>query len=99
MNNFDFLFQNTSPVDINNGIAQRIRTIRKRRKITQKKLSELSGVSLGSVKRFETSGEISLLSLTKIAIALDIEKELCTLFSDVPYLSLKEIENQQKHKA
>ncbi|MCI9359622.1 MAG: helix-turn-helix domain-containing protein [Hungatella sp.] len=34
-------------------IAGRIRQIRKRRKLSQKKLSEKSGVSLGSVKRFE----------------------------------------------
>ncbi len=29
------------------------------------KLSEMSGVSYGSIKRFETTGQISLLSLTK----------------------------------
>ena len=31
----------------------------------------MSGVSYGSIKRFEGSGQISLLSLTKIAMALD----------------------------
>ncbi len=72
-------------------IAARICDIRKRRKLSQKKLSEKSGVSLGSVKRFEQSGEISLLSLTKIAIALDIQEELEHLFEDVPPLSIEEI--------
>ena len=50
-------------------------------------------MSLGSLKRFERSGEISLLSLTKIAIALDIDDELAHLFEDVPPLSIEEILN------
>lgn len=74
-------------------IAQRIRNIRRRRKISQKRLSEKSGVSLGSVKRFERSGEISLFSLTKIAIALEIDRELEDLFLEVPFLSIEEIIN------
>ena len=52
-------------------LAGRIRGIRKRRSISQKKLSEMSGVSYGSIKRFETTGQISLLSLTKLAFALN----------------------------
>ena len=68
-------------------IAERIRKIRRRRKISQKRLSEKSGVSLGSVKRFENSGEISLISLTKIAVALELDGELERLFEDTPYLS------------
>ena len=49
-----------TPKEIQMQIAQNVRAVRKRRKISQKALSEKSGVSLGSVKRFETSGEISL---------------------------------------
>ena len=54
-----------------------------------------SGVSLGSVKRFEQSGEISLQSLTKIAIALGVEDELLNLFDDVPFESIEEVINEQ----
>lgn len=95
MEAFDFSFEEITPGEINRKIAERIRSVRRRRKISQKKLSEKSGVSLGSVKRFEQSGEISLLSLTKIAIALQIEGELKTLFSDVPFLSIEEISNAE----
>ncbi len=63
------LYQKTW-TEINNDIAQKIVRLRKRKKITQKQLAVRSGVSLGSLKRFEQSGEISLQSLTKIAIAL-----------------------------
>ncbi len=93
MNNI-FLTQKT-PSEINKLIADRIVAIRKRRKLSQNKLSEKSGVSLGSVKRFEQSGEISLISLTKIAIALEIHQELEELFAEIPYMSIEEIINEQ----
>ena len=89
MNNYNFLTK--TPREIDQLIASRIRSIRKRRKISQKRLSEKSGVSLGSVKRFEQNGEISLISLTKIAIALEIEGELEDLFEEVPFLSIEEV--------
>lgn len=92
MNNF--IFNKKTPKEINKSIAGRIRSIRRRRKISQKRLSEKSGVSLGSVKRFESSGEISLISLTKIAVALELEGELERLFEDAPYLSIEEIMNE-----
>lgn len=88
------LYQKTW-TEINNDIAQKIVRLRKRKKITQKKLAARSGVSLGSVKRFEQSGEISLQSLTKIAIALDVENELEDLFNNVPFASIEEVINEQ----
>ena len=90
----DFIFNKKTPKEINMLIAERIRKIRRRRKISQKRLSEKSGVSLGSVKRFENSGEISLISLTKIAVALELDGELERLFEDTPYLSIEEIINE-----
>ncbi|MGM9570411.1 MAG: helix-turn-helix domain-containing protein, partial [Phascolarctobacterium sp.] len=93
MNTFNFDFTEVTPVEINMGIAKRVRALRKRRKISQAKMSELSGVSLGSLKRFESTGEISLLSLTKIAIALGVEYELKELFANVPFLTIEEVEN------
>ncbi len=46
---------------------ERRRTLR----YTQKELSLRSGVSLGSLKRFEHSGDISLESLLKLAFILE----------------------------
>ena len=65
-----FIWETAEELDLK--LAQRIRNIRKRRSISQEKLASMSGVSYGSVKRFESTGQISLLSLTKIAMALDI---------------------------
>lgn len=88
------LYQKTW-TEINNDIAQKIVRLRKRKKITQKQLAARSGVSLGSLKRFEQSGEISLQSLTKIAIALYVENELEDLFNNVPFASIEEVINEQ----
>lgn len=85
-----------TPEEINSKIADRLKNIRKRRRISQKKLSEISGVSYGSIKRFETTGQISLLSLTRIATALDVVNELREIFSQVPYKNIQEVINENK---
>jgi transcriptional regulator with XRE-family HTH domain len=77
-------------------LAKRIRGIRKRRRLTQQDLSERSGVSLGTLKRFETTGQISLLSLTKLAIALGCENEIRSLFDNVVYESIEEVIDESK---
>lgn len=88
------LYQKTW-AEINTDIANRMVQLRKRKKISQKELSVKSGVSLGSLKRFEQSGEISLRSFTKLAIALEVEGELENLFSEVPFGSIEEVLNGQ----
>ena len=61
-------------------IAQREKVIRKKEKLSRAELSEKSNVSYGSLKRFEETGNISLASLIKIAIALDCIDEFENLF-------------------
>lgn len=77
--------------EIDQQLADRIRNIRKRRSISQEKLSQISGVSFGSVKRFESTGKISLLSLTKLAIALDCADEIKNMFQQIPYKNIEEV--------
>ena len=84
------LYQKTW-AEINTEIAERMVQLRKRKKLSQKNLALRSGVSLGSLKRFEQMGEISLQSLTKIAIAREVEGELEELFSKVPFASIEEV--------
>ena len=82
--------------ELDQKLAQRIRNIRKRRSIFQEKLSLMSGVSYGSIKRFEATGQISLISLTKIAMALNIADELRSIFTQVPYRNIQEVINETK---
>ena len=69
-----------SPESIMLNMAKRIRTIRRSKKISQIDLAQTSKVSYGSIKRFELTGEISLNSLIKICIALNLADELTRLF-------------------
>ena len=89
-----FIWETAEELDLQ--LAQRVRNIRKRRSISLEKLASMSGVSYGSVKRFESTGQISLLSLTKIAMALDIADELRNIFSQVPYRDIKEVINETR---
>ena len=84
-----------TPEEINLEVAVKIRNLRKRMKISRQKLSEISGVSYGSIKRFEETGNISFLSLTKIAIALDVVDDIKKMFSYIPYKSIQEVINEQ----
>lgn len=47
-----------------------MRRVRKQRGFTQAQLAERADVSLGSLRRFETTGKVSLESLTKLADVL-----------------------------
>ena len=47
-------------------------------------------------KRFETTVQISLLALTKIAMALDVADELRGIFTQVPYRNIQEVINETK---
>ena len=82
--------------ELDQKLAGRVRNIRKRRSISQKKLADMSGVSYGSIKRFEATGQISLLSLTKIAIALDIADDLRSIFTQIPYRTIEEVIHEGK---
>ena len=82
--------------ELDQKLARRVRNIRKRRSISQEKLAQMSGVSYGSIKRFEASGHISFISLTKIAMALEIADELRTIFTQVPYKDIQEVINETR---
>ncbi len=78
-------------------IVDRFVKIRKSRKITQKRLSVISGVSYASVRRFEESGEISFSSLIKLALALRLYDDLDNLFKiEYEYKSIEKIIRDNK---
>ena len=85
-----------TPEEINMQVATNMKNLRKRRKITQKRLSELTGVSYASIKRFEETGNINFISLTKIAIELDAIDGIKSLVTGIPYKSIQEGINEQK---
>lgn len=59
-----------TPKEIMRLIASNIRKLRKQKKITQKELSDKSGVAYATIKKFESTGIISLESLLKLCDTL-----------------------------
>ena len=74
-----------SPKEIAEDLAARVQKRRIQLNITQRELAERSGVSFGSVKRFEQKGEISLKHLLQIAIVLRLSDEMEQLFAGEEY--------------
>ena len=56
-----------TPTAVMEELVLKVQQLRKKNGISQLELSNRSGVSFGSVKRFETTGQISLESLLKLA--------------------------------
>ncbi len=78
------------PSDILEDLALKHKTLRKQSGLTQSELAKRSGVSFGSIKRFELSGQISLESLLKLAQILNRINDFEMIFK--PTESLKEID-------
>jgi len=60
-----------NPTNIMQELQTKFKERRKSLNYTQTELATRSGVSLGSLKRFEGSGQISLESLLKLALVLE----------------------------
>lgn len=72
-------------------LVKRVKAARKKKKLTQRQLAERTGVSYGSIRRFEQTGEISLLSLVKIANALDCLEDFNELFKKPPVTDIRNL--------
>lgn len=81
---------NKKPADFLQEIAQRHKALRKQAGFSQSELANRSGVSLGSLKRFETTGQISLESLLLLADVLNRLDDFDAILK--PMENLKSIE-------
>ena len=71
--------------------ATRFKEMRKAKKITIKDLSKNSGVPYSTIRRFESSGEISFLSLVKVVSTVGEDEEITNLFAKRIPASIEEI--------
>ncbi len=94
----DFLLDDFNPGVILKNIAARMKRNRLELNLSQQALSKKSGISLGSLKRFEQTGEISLKSLVMLALALDATYEFTQLFAGSQYQSIDELLSRDKAK-
>jgi len=68
-----------TPLEMMETLKTKFKQRRKALGYTQPELASRSGVSLGSLKRFERFGQISLESLLKLALVLECLGEFGTL--------------------
>jgi len=80
---------------ISEGIAKRLKQRRLELNLTQSALSKMSGVSLGTLKRFENKCEISLKSLIKLAISLEASDDFKKIFTKQIFENISDVINTQ----
>ena len=61
----------STPSSVMDDLKSKYKNLRLALTFTQSGLAKRSGVSLGSIKRFESSGKISLESLLKLSLVLE----------------------------
>jgi transcriptional regulator with XRE-family HTH domain len=77
--------------ELADGVAARLSSVRLDADLTQAGLAARSGVTLASLRRFETTGQIALGSLIRLAQALGRDADIATLFAPPPVASLDEL--------
>lgn len=87
-----------TPAETAKIIAGNMRLRRLEVNLSQQELSAKSGVSLGSLKRFEHSGEISLQHLLLLALVLHATDDFQALFSQRSYQTITEVVNYKSIK-
>jgi DNA-binding XRE family transcriptional regulator len=85
------VFNLSSPADVIQRLAHRMKRRRIECGLTQRELATKSNVSYGSLKLFEASGKISLESLVKLAFALQAEAEFEHLFPSRPPQTIDDV--------
>ncbi len=87
-----------TPQEILLQIAKQARERRLFKNLTQQSLAERSQVSLGVIKKFEKSGQISTQSLLKLALVLGALNEFALLFKPLPPESYSSLDTLLKQK-
>lgn len=90
-----------TPQEMQKQVASQLRALRLDLNLSQKTLSEKSGVSYGVLKKFEQTGQISFESLLKLAMILGRIDDFKELFAPAPAtmaLSLDALIKNEKRK-
>lgn len=78
--------------------AHRFRLLRMSKKITIRSLSDDSGVPYSTIRRFESKGEISFVTLVKLASVLGEDEQIDSLFSRTTPNSIEEVIRENRRK-
>ena len=84
-------FNLMAPEDIATEIALRLRNRRLAQNLTLEGLARRSGVALGTLKKFERTGQIALVSFIRLVITLKDEAALENILLEQKFETLDEI--------
>ena len=77
-------------------LASRVRSRRLTQRLTQEGLSSRSGVPLGTLKKFERTGQIAFVSFIRLVVALGDEAALEKLLLEQKFETLDEVLDVKK---
>ena len=84
--------------DVARELAVRLRDRRLAEQLTQEGLAQRSGVPLGTLKKFERTGQVSLLSFIRLAVTLKDEAALGNLLRPRDFQSLEQVLEKPQRK-
>lgn len=87
-----------NPDEISKDIAKDFRKRRTEKAFSQREVAEKSKVPLATLRRFESTGRISLRSLVALAIALGYVSEISSVFREAKYRSIDELEQIKRNR-
>jgi len=90
-------FSLATPKEIEAEFARRIRLARISRNMTQPDLAERVGVSVGTIRNLERSGDCAFSTIIKVALALRLERGLDDLFK-IGVQSIEELIDMDRAK-
>jgi DNA-binding Xre family transcriptional regulator len=85
-----------SPIDAAALMASRFKSRRLAENFSRTTLADKTGVSEASIKRFETTGEIALVSLLKLAYALDCMHEFDSVCLPKDIISINDVSKKKR---
>ena len=93
-------FKLSTPEEIGLELGYRLRQQRMSKHWTQQELADRTGLDVGTIKNLENKGQCALLTLIRIAMALDCISDLTNLFQlkISSIADMEKIENLRKSK-
>jgi len=79
------------PEDIATELAARVKSRRLARNLTLEGLAQRSGVPLGTLKKFERTGQVALVSFVRLVVALKDEGALEKLLLEQKFETLEDV--------
>ncbi len=89
----------STPSSMMRQLKERFRARRLSMDLAQEGLAKKSGVSLGSLKRFESTGQISLESLLKLSLVLECLDDFASIAQEREEVSARSIDELVKNVA